>query len=359
MATGYFYTFSKRKNSTLQPTGTGTTIDLQLKSGTSLTSPTFLISNSGRPAYNYVSFEGRYYFVNDIVSVRQDLWEISCSVDVLATYKSAIGSTTALILYASGGRNDLIDTRIPPESDITISKNVASISGFNIYDDRMASVIISLTGVGSFGTYLLEYAGDVKELLRNAKREAVSSITDVVTGLQQLSSSGSAADCLKGAIALPIAFNANQVSSMTAAADLYLGDYPCTDANFRAIKGWYIDDPIVIGDASIAIPWVNSGWMKHSPYTELYLYIPFIGTMRLPTDDLINDTSIGIDYSVNVTSGDVSVAVYGEQSNVIFATASGNIAMSTPYGSSNISGAKVTSAIISGAWMNGALLPPE
>lgn len=355
MATGYFYTFSKRKNSTAQPTG-GTSIDLQLKSGTSLISPTFLINHSGKPSYNYVNFEGRYYFVNDITSVRNDLWELQCNVDVLASWKSVIGSTVADILYATGGANDIIDTRIPTKSDIVVRSNAEAITGFTIYDDRIASIILSITGTGSFGTYLMKYAGDLPHLMENITLYTTSSITDLVTGLQQLVSGGSIGDNLKGAIGLPIAFTGTQVCSSGLSSYLYLGEYPCTDTNNNNIEGYLIDKPIVKGYCTINIPWENSGWRKHAPYTELYMYIPLIGCMRLPTDDLINDTSVGVDYAVNVTSGDISVVVYGVQSGKFIGTASGNCAMATPYGSSNISTSKVTSAVITGAGGIGAAL---
>jgi hypothetical protein len=355
MATLDYYTFSKRHKSTAQPTG-GSQIDVQLKDGTSLISPVFLLSWSGRPTFNYVGFEGRYYFVNDIRSIRNDLWEIECEEDYLGTHKAAIGSTEAMILYASGGATDIIDTRIPTKSGVTISSNSASITGFTIYDDRIASIILSITGTGSFGTYLMKYAGDLPNLMRNITLYTAGSITDLVTGLQQLTSGGSIGDNLKAAIGLPIAFTGTQVCTSGIASLLYLGEYPCTDANNNPIEGYLIDKPIVKGFAEIDIPWTNSGWLKHSPYTELYLYIPLIGTMRLPVDDLINDTKVEVDYSVNVTSGDISAVIYGMQSGKFISTASGNCAMATPYGSSNISMSKVTSAVITGAGGIGAAL---
>ena len=143
MATANFYTFSKRKNSTLQPTGTGTQIDVNLKSGTSLLSPTFLLNISGRPTYNYVSFEGRYYFITDIISVRNDLWEIQCTVDALASWKTDIGSTAAVILYATGGSNDIIDQRIGIKSGISVNSDSQLLTGdFSGFTDNTEGIAI-------------------------------------------------------------------------------------------------------------------------------------------------------------------------------------------------------------------------
>ena len=87
MATAYTWSFAKRHNSTMQPTGTGTAITLNLKGGSDILAPVFLLNNSGIPSFNYFSFEGRFYFVTGVKNVRQDLWEISAEVDVLATFK--------------------------------------------------------------------------------------------------------------------------------------------------------------------------------------------------------------------------------------------------------------------------------
>jgi len=71
MATLTYYTFSKRHKSTKQPTG-GSQIDVQLKDGTSLISPVFLLNWSGIPSFNYVGFEGRFYFGK--LNVKKTIW---------------------------------------------------------------------------------------------------------------------------------------------------------------------------------------------------------------------------------------------------------------------------------------------
>ena len=80
------------------------TITGSLKEGTSVTNPTILIQ--GTPVTvqqivtsNYLRIPdfGRYYFIRDISSVRTNLWEISCHVDVLQTYATQIKAQTAII----------------------------------------------------------------------------------------------------------------------------------------------------------------------------------------------------------------------------------------------------------------------
>lgn len=347
MATAIFYSFSKRKNSTKQPTGSGDSYDVSLKSGTSLLSPTLLLNIASRPSYNYLSFEGRYYFVTDIVSVRNNLWEISCSVDALATWKTDIGSTSVDILYATGGRSDIVDARIPVTDDVSVSSSLSGITGdfTGFTSSTMGIAIISVTGSGSFGNYLIS-AGDVAQLLKNVDLFTSTTITDVTTGLRQLVTNNGVANNLKGALCIPIILSS--MSNFGSATQIVLGNYPCTDSNNNAVNGYEVQNPFLNASASVNIPWQYSDWRNNAPYTKVYLYVPLIGVMSIASSEIVNETQITVLYSVNCLSGDVAVEIKGTTSGRVLATASGNIAMATPYGASNISSAKVTSAIAVG-----------
>lgn len=47
--------------------------------------------------YLYIKELNRYYYIDNIVSVRNNLWELKCSIDVLMTYKEDIKLQKALI----------------------------------------------------------------------------------------------------------------------------------------------------------------------------------------------------------------------------------------------------------------------
>lgn len=345
MATASFYTFSKRKNSTAQPTSGNTDIDVVLKSGTSLMSPTFLLNYSSRPGFNYVKFEDRYYFIEDIVSVRNDLWEVVCSVDPLATWKSVIGSTNAMILYATGGSNDIIDHRIPVESNITISSNDVSINGFTINQVAAGDIILAVTGIGSFGTYMLANPGDLGHLVEDVGAFwANLGISSVEDALQQFFYGGNCADCLKNAIALPFDMPySNYSANFGPQEQLYLGSYPCVNGG-APIYVHRVNNPIYKTTTTIAIPWTFTDWRRHSPYSTVQLYLPLIGTMNLSSDELVTASSLDITYSLNISSGDLAVEVAIDDPIKIIATASNNVAMSLPFGSANISATKAISA---------------
>ena len=348
MATLTYYTFAKRHKSTLQPTQ-GTDIEILIKDGCGTSAPIFLLENSGRPTFNYCQFEGRYYFVRDIRFVRNNIWEIECEEDYLASWKTEIGATSAFILYASGGRSDIIDSRLTLSSPVYISNSAQSLSGITITEGNQGTIILSITGIGSFGNYVMQNSTQIFELMRDAERFYRYAVNDqadpyIEAEVQKLTN-GSCAENLKGAISLPLL-----ASSMTSGSleNLYLGSYPCTDENDHPIKGYKITDPLATGSATISIPWRHNDWRRHRPYTLLYLYLPLIGVIDLPVDELIGESSVVVLYSVNITSGDIAVEVRASSSNKIVATASGNCAMATPYGSANISTAKVGSAVVTG-----------
>lgn len=345
MATAIFYSFSKRKNSTKVPTGSGDSYDVSLKSGTSLLSPTLLLQIGSRPDYNYLSFEGRYYFVTDIVSVRNNLWEIFCNVDTLASWKSAIGATTANILYATGGRNDIVDPRIPVTSDVDVAVDTQGITGgfTGFTSSTLGICILSITGTGSFGSYLMESAGDIPHLMRNISAWGALSMTDVTTALRQLVYGGGASQCIKNAICLPIILSS--MSNFGSQEQLYLGDYPCAKLGGIPINGYSVIDPFLSASCTVSIPWQYNDWRRNNPYTKVYLYVPLVGMLSIPSSEIVNEASLSVYYSLNLLSGDVAVQIKGSDSHRKLATASANIAMSTPYGSANISGAKLTSAI--------------
>lgn len=81
-------------------TDSHTISDVLLKRDTSILRPVLLV-NSVQDIYTfnymYISEFSRYYFIDDIRSVHDNLWEISAHVDVLETYKTDILANTAVL----------------------------------------------------------------------------------------------------------------------------------------------------------------------------------------------------------------------------------------------------------------------
>lgn len=74
--------------------------DVVIKRDTSVLKPVLLVNTSQEIYvynYMYISEFYRYYFIDDIRSINQNMWEVSAHVDVLETYKNGILANSAVI----------------------------------------------------------------------------------------------------------------------------------------------------------------------------------------------------------------------------------------------------------------------
>lgn len=112
--------FSKENNSTKIPSG-GTVVNCVLKEETSLINPVFILQ-AGNFQTNYVKWNNRYYFVDDVVSIRNDAVELHCTVDALASWKSEIGSSSQYVTRSASDYDEgIIDSLYPARVFETIT----------------------------------------------------------------------------------------------------------------------------------------------------------------------------------------------------------------------------------------------
>ena len=112
--TADFYSFNKRRNSTKIPDAqmTPTSLTIVLKSPTSYRNPSLHVISSGGFHYNYMDWSGWLYWIEDVVSVGNDRYEIRCSLDALGTLRAYILNTTAFVLYDETANSEIPDTRL-------------------------------------------------------------------------------------------------------------------------------------------------------------------------------------------------------------------------------------------------------
>ena len=70
-----------------------------LKDGCSVLSPSVVLTGENLSGFNYAYIPqfSRYYFIKEITSVKNGLWEISMRVDVLETYQTQIKAQKAVV----------------------------------------------------------------------------------------------------------------------------------------------------------------------------------------------------------------------------------------------------------------------
>lgn len=368
--TATFYNFSKRKNSTKVPAIAGTSFNVVLKQPTSFETPVFRLT-ANTFDFNYCQFNGAYYFVSDITSERNDLWTVTCEKDVLATYRSQILNTYAYILYDNVGNSEIVDNRLAINTSRTLAQNSVA---FPNVDPTIGRYVFSCVGQDSSNSWIIPYRMNPSSIVGSVFRnnvetevdvtpttwtdissnvmEAIQELADLMhdgylylteftkKSWTQLLSSGNALNTIRNCIWLPFTWSTSGNSER-----IYLGNY---DTGFAATKAGTSADPFVIqlAQTSVNIPWQFSDWRRNAPYTQVYLYIPFIGVVQLPAASLTGQAAITIQAALNIVSGDLAVNVNNDIQ--VIGSYGANVAVPVPLGSSNITPRQLFNTLIGG-----------
>lgn len=341
--------FSKRKNSTKQPSATGTSITLTLKDDTSIMQPIFVFGGNYF-TYNYIQFAGRYYYVDDVVSLHNGLVEVHCNVDLLATYKAAIQASSQYVLYYTHNNTEICDKRLATKTTKTLDINTGSFDILGNGTGTNYAVIVNTIGDGSCDSYAISQS-DARTLLSNLDNwfnddDDSGMVTDLDDGIfdwsdvessiksflqetlffwKQWFATGKVSDNLRSAYILPLPISAISGNSH----HVHLGQYTSD------VEGIRVYDRIFSDGTSVTIPWQASDWRRNSPYHGIYLYIPYVGLINLSASDLVGDTTLNISVSIDVTCGDAIFTVY-TGTNRFIGQYTANMAAPFAIGTSNV-----------------------
>lgn len=337
-----FFNFSKKNKSTKQPSAYAIELEVYWKEETSILNPTILCSTDISPYnYCYIPSWGRYYYYSNLDTIEK-MWQVQLSEDYLASWKINITRTSCNIMYATGSSKSIVDTRIPVLS--TISFDVAQgTSSDLIISPFVENVVIGVTGKGSFGSFIMQSPSQMSELLDGID---VSAWTDPIDFFKQAAYGGSASDCLRSAVALPISFTPSDVANGSGLVDLYLGNYPAMLSGNIPIKVYEVKKTTLEFNETVTIPWTATGWRRTSNYTSVGLFLPLFGLFEIPATQCQNQSTLYIKYILNVTSGDLVCEV--KDSRQLLITASTNCAIPAAYGSTGINTAKMTTGVVAG-----------
>lgn len=86
------YVTGSEKNAIFKDLQNGIELSGTLRNESSVINPSFLMEIDNPSQYNYCFIPefNRYYFITDIVSIRNDIWRINCAVDVLMSYQEQL-----------------------------------------------------------------------------------------------------------------------------------------------------------------------------------------------------------------------------------------------------------------------------
>lgn len=330
-----FYNFSKRKNSTKVPATAGTDFDVSLKAPCSWYNPVFLLYTATMPTWNYASWGSWYYYVTDIISQGNNRYEIRCALDPLATYRAEILATSAFVMYDTAANTEISDTRLSTKTTMTISASNGTISMLEVG----TTILLGIVGNNCTGIYAVSEA-NAKALMQSSDMSnwldsvgletglggGLPELIDMLgSGMRQLIASGKATDCIKSAILLPISSSEFSGTSET----IYLGEFDTGISGMRVRA-----DSVAFQSVSVSIPWQASDWRRNSPYTNIYLSLPYVGMVPLSPSEVIGISSLTISVYIS-QNGSIVYEVYPAGQTGLIGRFSGNCGSSYMVGASN------------------------
>ena len=309
--TGIFYKFAKRTNSTARPSG-GESLAIELKHECSLLNPVLLLKQANFPNYNmvYLSDFDRYYWITNIVW-KNGIWEIDCSVDVLATWKNTIGNTQAYILRSSAEFDgNVFDNLYPSRTEYSLNisigepfwTNTALNTGYyiigivgkwNSTDPQIGAIsyiVLTATGFTEFADRL--FSDNMNWYKQQGEQLGISdSLSKLIFDPFQYIRS------VRWVPKEPKLGNGYQ--------NLRLGWWNITEQGYVMLA----NDPVQDFSYRFDIPKhpktnTRGNYLNSNKFTEYNMLIPTIGLVNIPSEDLLGMTKLDIRLEVDPVCGE-------------------------------------------------------
>jgi len=320
----YWKNFSKRKNSTKIPATTPTEIDIVLKEDTPVDSPSIILTGNAIDIdYCRIDDFGKYYFVGEPIILTDGMTQYNLEEDVLATHKTEVGNTKAMILRSSTGYNVWI-----PDHEVYVSAQktiVRAVDDFSVYfADPIGCYLLSVVNdKGSFSSFAAQYYDNATGIQALANDLLDGTIIDDI--LKYYNNVSNAIISLKW---MPFDYTSvSSASGMTSLENINVANHTLGVGAYRITgSSIYVD-----GATTIAIPWrSDQDYRCAAPYTQFRLLVPMYGFVDLNASDLVGATNLYIQYRVDRTTGDVIVIINADSAGAIVQTLQFNVAVEVP-----------------------------
>lgn len=161
-----FYTFSKKRNSTAAPTGTGSPYNCTAKAPLSVTAPVITLklaegaaANPSAWNYAHITAFGRYYYVSGWTN-DGPLWTAYLRVDVLASFKTSIGSQTCYVYRSSYSYDLRVPDMLYPTTTRLRKLNISlpkvwTVGGGNTHNFASYYYVVQVIGQSGTETYAM------------------------------------------------------------------------------------------------------------------------------------------------------------------------------------------------------------
>lgn len=312
-----FYTFAKKKNSTEQPNVLDkTTYECVLKDSCGVVNPTIQVNlgTNTYPTFNYmyIGTFGRYYFINEWTYYR-GLWECTASVDVLASFKAAIGNATKYILRCADSDyydENIVDEYYPTTSFATTLESTLTNNPW----DATGSYVLGIVGNGS-GTDRDGHA--VNTVKFGAVQYYWFSSDQLKSLLSYLFGSGMIAQVATGSVEAEwVKANYNPMQYIV--SSMWIPIAPPATPNMQNIPFTYFSIPVtchsltsdyvVMTDHNLTVPAhpqaaTRGEYLQIAPYSNYTLkYLPF-GIIPIDSTQIGNSATINTEVLLDLITG--------------------------------------------------------
>ena len=329
---------NKRKNSTLQPTG-GVEYSVSLKDGCSIDAPTFILNATNINDYNYCYCKNwqKYYWITSR-TYEKGVWFISCTCDLLSTYKADILKTTVLITRSSSKYfTDIIDS-LP----ITSSTPFVLHSDADLGLTPDGYVIVAILGNTAQTYYALSKIEADNVLSKLYTKECFQAHNDLYQTAETVYAKFfiQASDYIMSATWVPVTFS----DSTLPTKPIYIGAYN-TGINAKALNS----GTIWLKTVSLDIPkhpqHVDRDYLNYPPFAQYMLTLPCIGTVPIDAKLIAGANKLLIAYGAD-TKGTLSVTIITD-SGVTIGSLSGSFGTPYAYGGTSQNWLGATAGAIS------------
>lgn len=284
------YHFTKKSNSTALPDPkTATWVTFTYKDDCSTHSPILLFEWGSKPDFTYAQIGSIYFFITDIVYVRQKLWQLELKEDCLGTFRDAIKNSSQLIDRTSTDVDSkIVDSFYPRLSNPVVEMNTAALS----WSDP-GSYILSVADGKGLKYFALTY-GDFITLTQKLFAQSQDSLWDTIADATK-SITRTFLNVMQYIVSchwVPLPF-ANEASG----EEITLGYWPtgviATPLSAQSVMH-PIGDSVRIGIANNARE--KADWLNSPGYNHVVLHLPMCGNIELDASIALSvDISLYVD----------------------------------------------------------------
>lgn len=301
-----FYNFKKCSNETKIPSG-GTAIGVNLKENCSILRPTLILSYSGSWGYNYFHIPdfNRYYFVENVTFLGNNLYQIQGSSDSMASFREDILASTQYILRAANGYDsDIPDMMYPAKGGRKVIYHGDAVAPA-IPNYNSGTFILGAIGEndGAAGVPVTYYAldfvamGALNDYLFNSANYGSMISDDIVKAFFN------PMDYIVSCIYFPYAIATAQWQD----SDIYFGWFKTDGINAKKLGDYKYTDTGLSFEFPIEKPY--NDYRKLNPWTQYQLWCidQFID---LPPEKLYNYSTLNVSVELDLVVGLANCEVY-------------------------------------------------